>query len=131
MHYSNLHQAITVCTEEFTCRPGMLLAVQKTSFPLSDLSTLFWSNEVVFTKSFDSLYVTIVEFIFSVEDKCQVMIAGGRQYDVVQERFICFPTVTTIDEGAKVTDDTGSENIRYRWCTINKKKKQKTKNVLL
>lgn len=82
---------------------------------------------MVFTKSFDSLYVTIVEFIFSVEDKCQVMIAGGRQYDVVQERFICFPTVTTIDEGAKVTDDTGSENIRYRWCTINKKKK-KAKN---
>lgn len=44
----------------------------------------------------------------SVVDLYYVISAGGLQYDVVQVRFICCPTITVVEFRVNVTDVTGT-----------------------
>lgn len=59
---------------EFTLLPDMLLAVQYTRFPLSDLEALIENTDEVLTKSFDVNSNWLAMF---VDDLFHVMLAGG------------------------------------------------------
>lgn len=87
----------------------MLLAIQYTRFPLSDLEVLIDSVDRVLTKPFDASFVSVNRFAVSVDDIYHVMLACGLQYDVVQVIFICCPAITVIDVGVSVTEVTGTE----------------------
>lgn len=95
---------------EFTICPGMLLAVQYTCFPLSDLDALIDSDDKVVIKPY-VLYVILDEIdwlVMSFDGMNHVMLAGGLQYDVIQIKFICCSAVTVICVGVIFTNDTGA-----------------------
>lgn len=104
-----LHKTVNVCSVDFRVLLGVFLAVQYTCFPLSDFSTFIDNDDTVLTKP---MYVFLVNVEWSVTSDGEIyhlMSAAGLQYDDVQVKFICFPAVTMIDVGFKVTDVTGTE----------------------
>lgn len=81
----------------------MLMAVQYTCFPLSDLSRLIDSADIVLTKP---SFVSVVNFDcleMSIDEMYHVMLACGIQYDDVQFISIFCPAITVIDVGVSVT----------------------------
>lgn len=63
---------------EFILLPDMLLAVQYTCFPLSDLEALIDSADKVLTKPFDVLFSVSVNWLVKfVDDIYHAMLAGG------------------------------------------------------
>lgn len=84
-----------VSTVELILRPGMLLAVQYTCFPLSILTTGVCKEDVVLTKPF----LVDVEWLvtcMAVVDLYHVILAGGLQYDVIQIRLITCPSINVV-----------------------------------
>lgn len=87
----------------------MFLAVQYTCFPLSDLSTLIDNDDTVLTKPMLNSVVDVEWSVTSDGEIYHLMLAAGLQYDDVHVKFICFPAVTMIGVGFKVTDVNGTE----------------------
>lgn len=62
---------------EFILFPDMLLAVQYTCFPLSDLEALIDNADKVLTKPFDVFFVSVNWLIKFVDIIYHVMLAAG------------------------------------------------------
>ena len=87
---------------DVTSFPCILLALQNTRFPLSSLTTVFCTEEIVFTRPPLLTRVDLDRLVMSPADLYHVMLAGGMQYDVVHVRLICCPIITVI--GVVITD---------------------------
>lgn len=93
---------------EFTLSPGLLPAVQYTCFPLSDLTALIDSVDIVLTRPSYKSVCPFVWFVMSTVDMYHVILAGGIQYDVTQVIIICCPAVLVIGVGVIFTNVTGA-----------------------
>lgn len=103
-----IHKTVSTLTVEFTLSPGLLLAVQYTCFPLSDLTALIDSVDIVLTRPSYKFVCTFVWFVMSTVDMYHVILAGGLQYDVTQVIIICCPEVIVISVGVIFTNVTGA-----------------------
>ena len=92
----------SVFIKDVTSFPRILLALQNTRFPLSSLTTVLCTEEVVFTKSPLLANVELDRLEMSTSDLYHVMLADGIQYDVIHVRVICCPITTVI--GVVITD---------------------------
>ena len=100
--FKYLHMTFSVFIKDVTSFPRILLALQNTRFPLSSLTTVLCTEEVIFTKSPLLANVELDRLEMSTADLYHVMLADGIQYDVIHVRVICCPITTVI--GVVITD---------------------------
>lgn len=108
-----LHKTLII-TDELTIRPGRLLASQYIVFPLSDFEALIFSDDIVLSKLSEDSLIDVDELVKSVDDMNHVMLAGGKQYDVVQVKVICCSADTLIGDGFTSTYVTGATIIQTK-----------------
>lgn len=106
-----LHKTLII-TVALTIRPGRLLASQYIDFPLSDFEGLIFSNDMVLCKFCEDSLRDVDKLVMSVDTLNHVMLAGGKQYDVVQVKFICCSADTLIGDSSTSTDVTGATIIQ-------------------
>lgn len=111
--YIYLHKTFNVLINDVTPFPSILVALQNTRSPLSPLTTILCTEEIVCTKSPLFTNVEVDRLVMSTADLYHVMLAGGMQYDVLHFRLICFPAITVIGVviANKLTYLTGTVNI--------------------
>ena len=106
--YQCLHKTFSIIIDDDSSFPRILLALQNTCFPLSSFTSVICNEVIVFIRPPLWANIDPERLVMSTDDLYHVILAGGIQYDVIHDRYICVPATIVIVFTDMATYSTGT-----------------------